>query len=136
MRQDCLEVRGALNAYGYGTLKYYGRVLMAHRVVYCGVNGIPYEAIAGDVVRHDCDNPACINPEHLSIGTTQDNVDDKMRRGRHQCCAGENNGRAKLTNAQSDEIRARHVPRCRINGQTALAREYGVHQSQISRIVN
>lgn len=136
MRQDCKEVRGALNAYGYGTLEYKGRSYMAHRLSYCFANGVEHEDIRDLVVRHDCDNPACVNPDHLSIGTVQDNVDDRVRRGRQHDNSGEKNGRSKLTNSQREEIRARYIPRCLVNGQAALAREYGVHQSQISRIVN
>src|SRR5690554_8143181 len=100
MRQDCKEVRGALNAYGYGTLKYKGRSYMAHRLSYCFANGVAHENILDFVVRHDCDNPACVNPDHLSIGTVQDNVDDRVRRGRQHDCSGEHNSQVKLTDEQ------------------------------------
>ena len=57
-----------------------------------------YRFRTGDVVRHSCDRPACCNPAHLFVGTLQDNVDDRVRRGRS--AYGERNGRAKLTGDQ------------------------------------
>lgn len=64
---------------GYGQLHTWPKVLKAHRVAYeLGHGAIP----EGAQVRHTCDNPPCCNPAHLSIGTSQDNHDDMVRRGR------------------------------------------------------
>lgn len=52
----------------------------AHRFAY--ELTYPEETITGKVIRHSCDNPKCVNPAHLSVGTTQENVNDKMVRGR------------------------------------------------------
>lgn len=86
-------------------------------------------------VCHSCDNPFCVNPDHLWLGTHHDNHNDKMKKGRHRngVSPGELNGSAKLTRAQVDEIRKRYIPRKVTMAQ--LAREYGVAKSQISFIV-
>jgi hypothetical protein len=78
---------------------------MAHRAAYEVVNGpIP----EGLFVCHKCDNPPCVNPEHLFVGTRQDNVDDRERKGRNKTqfpLYGEQHYRARLTWAAVREIR-------------------------------
>ena len=53
-----------------------------HRAEYCLANGLTLEDIAGLVVMHTCDNPRCINPEHLVLGTQRDNMLDMRNKGR------------------------------------------------------
>ncbi len=53
-----------------------------HRVAYCEANGVTLEAIKGIIVRHTCDNPGCVNPDHLILGSHQDNSNDMVQRGR------------------------------------------------------
>ena len=83
-------------------------------------------------VRHLCGKAICVNPHHLCWGTRAENERDKLLHGTHN--AGERNGRAKLTVAQVREIRRRYATEAVT--QTALAREYGVHSSMVSEIVN
>jgi len=64
---------------GYGRFTYDRKPYQAHRWIYEYLNG-PIEE--GLVVRHQCHNPACVNPEHLLLGTHQDNMDDMVRAGR------------------------------------------------------
>jgi hypothetical protein len=67
----------------------------AHRFAYAHFIGkIP----EGKFVLHNCDTPACVNPEHLFLGTHQENVDDMMKKGRKRTkpCKGSSNGRSKL----------------------------------------
>jgi hypothetical protein len=65
---------------GYGNFYFGGRVVPAHRAALALFRGVD----AGDrLVCHRCDNPRCVNPDHLFVGTHQDNADDKMRKGRH-----------------------------------------------------
>lgn len=92
------------NSDGYSMIKSYGKEIGIHRYMYRKYFG---EIPEGLVIRHKCDNPNCINPNHLEIGTIQDNVDDRVKRGRqsHLGSKGEKNGRAKLTQLQVDEIR-------------------------------
>jgi hypothetical protein len=64
---------------GYGRLVINGKYVGAHRVAYEVSKG---RVMEGLFVCHHCDNPPCCNPAHLYAGTHQDNVDDKVRRGR------------------------------------------------------
>lgn len=127
----CWLWTGARNDFGYGLLVWGDHQTRAHRV--------SYEIHVGpvnpdDVVRHDCDNPPCVNPEHLQVGTHADNVNDKVSRGRargNPSC-GEEHNQAKLTWEAVDLIREQ-----RAKGQTvtALAKRYGVSRAAIRKAV-
>ena len=88
------------------------------------------------MVLHFCDNPPCINPEHLRVGTDAENVADRQARGRFvkgHVYRGETNPGAKLSNQQVSDLRTRYAQ----GGirQEALASEYGITQSYVSEIV-
>ena len=109
---------------GYGMLSHGNKTVSAHRIAYAAYHGpIP----SGMVVRHTCDNPSCINPDHLCHGTQQDNVMDRDARGRRDV-KGEQVGTAKLTEADVLDIRASVLP------GTALAEKYSISPSTISLI--
>lgn len=78
----CIEFRGETNNHGYGrfVVRRNGRRHrpLAHRIAYAMVADID----PGAVVRHSCDNPPCVNPEHLLVGTQRDNILDARDRGR------------------------------------------------------
>lgn len=101
----CVPFDGAIS-HGYGVLRHEGRIVRAHRLSFCQANGMRLADIAGLQVRHRCDNPECINPAHLELGTHTDNMRDMAERGRNRQPKGEGNGRSKLTTAQVAEIRA------------------------------
>jgi hypothetical protein len=135
-RGDCHEWQGALTYNGYGRIGVNGKVQRVHRVAYELAHGPIPEGI---VVCHRCDNPRCCNPDHLFLGTTQENVDDKVQKGRHKPFTsdrviGEKNPRALLTAADVTKIRKRYTT----SGVTLkqLASEYGVHFDTISKAVN
>jgi hypothetical protein len=93
----------------------------------------------GYVVCHRCDNPSCVNPDHLFVGTVADNNLDKKLKGRQRAPKGEKQGKASLTNEQAREIRSRAVVGWRVgynNGSNIpqLAKEYGVPRELIRRI--
>lgn len=105
-----------------------GRKVLHHRLVYCTHNGVSLSSIEGKVVRHTCDNPACINPEHLILGTQADNIADRQAKGRQ--AKGESHASNKLKEADVLAIRA-----ARANIK-ALATQYGVTPQTIGAILN
>lgn len=86
---------------GYGQLTHEGRPHLAHRVSWEIANN--RTATPDQKVRHTCDNPPCVNPRHLILGTSLDNSRDMVERGRSSF--GERNGRSKLTEDTVIEIR-------------------------------
>lgn len=125
---DCWEWVGHMTTTGYGNFSVQRKFVSAHRAAWEFVNGpIP----DGMCVCHKCDNRRCVNPSHLFLGTVRENNNDRDRKGRHAKLAGERHGCAKLTARQVAEIRDKYPGVT----QTALAKEYGVHQTLISLIV-
>lgn len=84
--------------------------------------------IDGMQIRHTCDQPRCINPNHLVIGTNDDNVCDRQDRNRQ--AKGENNGWSKLTNDQAKDIKYNHADK----STSELASMYGVGYDCIRQI--
>ena len=97
MPSGCWQWTGKQQVYPVTRLN--GRKIAAHRYVFERVNGY-----APQVVMHKCDNPLCLNPEHLAAGTHVSNRADCVAKGRQ--ARGERNGRSKLTAAQVAEIRS------------------------------
>lgn len=108
---------------GYGTLKYKNKSkFYAHRAAYeLAIGPIP----EGLLVLHKCDNRLCINPEHLYIGTHEDNMRDVRERNRRK---GDKSGNRKLTQEQVNEIRASK------DNNGVLGRRYGVSRKHVYRI--
>jgi hypothetical protein len=79
-------------------------------------------------VLHRCDNPPCVNPAHLFIGSQADNVADMIAKGRAHDCRGEGGGNVKLTAQQVIAIRAEPLL------QRQIAVKYGIERSVVSRI--
>ncbi len=77
--ESCWEWRGARSGDGYGTFQLPNKLIGAHRMAYILYKG---EIPAGLCVCHKCDNPICINPEHLFLGTVVDNNRDRDTKGR------------------------------------------------------
>jgi hypothetical protein len=120
----CLEFQGWLNNKGYGQIGIRGRRLMyTHRLAWIAAYG---EIPAGMYVCHRCDNPACCNPEHLFLGTAQDNTSDMLGKGRHRVLIGEQNPRTKLTASDCADIRA---ARAAGESNRSIAQRYGMPKS-------
>lgn len=90
----------------------------------------------GLCVLHRCDNPSCVNPEHLEPGTRIDNNADRDRKGRQGNHKGTCNGRAKLTESQAAEIRQRYRRGSRDANIRALAQEFGLSRSAVQYLVS
>lgn len=96
----CWEWSGGRDRRNYGHLEVNRRNILAHRFSWTLHFGpIP----KGMLVCHSCDNPGCVRPDHLFLGTKKDNAQDAKRKGRKP--KGENHPSAKLTNEQVEEIR-------------------------------
>jgi hypothetical protein len=107
---DCWEWKGGLDKANYGIFSFtddgINMDIKAHRAAYETATGILIPD--GKCVLHECDNPPCCKPNHLRVGTHQDNMQDMINKGRQSHInvnVGENNGRSKLIWAQVKEIR-------------------------------
>ena len=120
---------------GYGVIWKAPKVLLAHRVAWELTYGPIPEGLQ---ILHHCDNPACVNPTHLFIGTNYDNVCDSVSKGRRS--SGENHPNALLTTARVSEIRKIYAlkgNRCtRDISQRKLAYQYGVNRRTIQNILS
>lgn len=117
----CWEWIGSTN-YEYGQLWLNGKVVLAHIISYEMHRGaIP----KGQVVMHSCDNPLCVRPEHLSLGTPKDNVIDALTKGRYL---------GRETRKLSKEVRQRLKERIRAGEKhKILAAEFGLAMRTVQR---
>ena len=72
----CWLWKGSVNGSGYGTIGYFSKQILAHRLSYM----IFRAKITEEIVCHKCDNPLCVNPKHLFIGTARDNLEDSRHK--------------------------------------------------------
>ena len=127
----CWEWTGKWRSNGYGIIKVGDHGYIASRIAWLLSNGPIPEGL--DVL-HRCDNPLCVNPDHLFLGTHTDNMRDMAAKGRRASFRGEKNGLAKLTPELVAEIR-------RLRAETgmyqrALAKRFRVTQSTIWAVLN
>lgn len=124
---DCWEWTGGVDRYGRFWTGSHSA--LAHRVSWELANGPVPDGLC---VLHSCDNPVCVNPDHLFVGTNADNTQDALQKGRLIFPRGEHHGNSRLTEADVLAIReaARHA------SQAQVAAQFGTHQGTISKIVN
>lgn len=122
----CWYWTACLNDRGYGMLSISsGRYQLAHRISYTLYVGVIHNDL---FVCHSCDNPACVNPNHLFLGTPTDNMRDMVMKGRQPKNVGEGNPNAKLS--IDDVLFIRSIPRGRgVAGQ--LATKFSVTRTTI-----
>lgn len=125
----CLNWIGHATERGYGMLKIRaGFTVRSHRFAYYLAHG---EFDQSMNVLHTCDNPRCVNPLHLFLGTTKDNSDDMVTKGRS--LKGERNPESKLTNTIVADILLRY--RGGMATPKQLSEEFGVTYNCINLIV-
>ncbi len=111
---------------GYGILPANGPSIRAHRFSF----EYHVEPIKeGNVICHTCDNPSCVNPDHLFQGTTKDNCDDMISKGRDKMIGSRNN-KSKLTESDIPKIRSSK------EHNSSIALRFGVSESTIKRVKN
>lgn len=125
--KGCWLWQGLVRPDGYGAMRYEGREQGTHRVawkLFLGRIG------PKQVVCHRCDTRACVNPEHLFLGTALDNAQDMAQKGRS--LRGEKHGSAKLTTLQVSRIKVMLAEDKMFMSE--IAREFGVSQTAIHAI--
>lgn len=130
---DCINWQGATNGKGYGITWFKKKKEYAHRVAYIKIHGkIP----KGMVICHSCDNPSCVNPKHLWLGTYSDNAKDmiaKSRQGAGVLKPKYEHQRLKISLEQAEEVR-----RLYSTGQYStrqLAPMFKIGKSQVHKII-
>lgn len=124
----CWIFTGRCNMHGYGTISFENKPVLAHRMAYilC-IDDIPSEMN----VLHTCDNPPCVNPDHLFLGTQQINVADMVSKGRNFIPSLDNNPNAKLSLKEVKEIKELLYTSVK---QIDIAVKYRVSKQTISEI--
>ena len=126
---ECWIWTGAKDGKGYGRLWHEGKLQQAHRVAWQIENGpIPNSLLAC----HHCDNPPCVRPDHLFLGTVKDNAEDMVSKGRNRSghFVGQDHPRAILTEDQVMAIRALEGSMSR----PKIAAQFGVAAITVTRI--
>ena len=134
MNLQCIDhgCKGDKGGYARAWLTLNGKRICTfkHRRIYFELTGqLP------EVVRHKCDNPRCINPDHLEGGTQQDNMNDMKERGQVAPQDNTHNLMCKFSDAVVAAIRSEYVPYSTHASGRALARKYGMSFQQVSAIV-
>ena len=129
----CWEWTGATNGVGYGRISIEGKSILTHRFSYSLVYGpVP----DGMLVCHHCDNPGCVKPSHLFIGTQSDNLKDAFGKGRltPPCIRGEAHVSSKLVENDVHEIRRLYATG-RVT-QAVLGKMWRISEVMAGKIVN
>jgi hypothetical protein len=131
---------------GYGIFGIDGKDLKAHRYSYSACVGVIPDGLC---ICHQCDNPTCVNPKHLFLGTNKQNTQDRHNKNRdakgitsgaythpEARRIGEDNGNAKLSTDIVVAIRSEYKPHSKDCDQKQLAKKYNISKEQVYRIIH
>lgn len=128
----CWNWTAAKKGNGYGAFYFEGALRGAHRVSLHLFKGLPVDTPLDAM--HSCDNPGCVNPDHLSYGTRVDNMQDASCKGRTRNVSdwsGAKNPKAKLAPNQRTELEGMISAG---RGTRELAREFGITRARVQQI--
>ena len=123
--------KGAMNATGYPIIWHDGKARMALRVKWEQDHGVPIPK--GRCICHKCDNPSCINPKHLFLGSYADNLRDMRLKGRERHAVGVDHGLSIFVPDEVRDIRRKYSQGARIRD---LHKEYKCSRTAIHKIVH
>jgi hypothetical protein len=123
-KRNCWKWLGSKHGKGYGHFKVDGNVEKAHRVSVKLLKGIDIGDLQGC---HTCDTPDCVNPDHVFIGTNEDNKNDRQEKKRH--AHGETHARCLLT--ENEVLKIRDIE---IGSHSEIAKRYGVSKGTVTHI--
>lgn len=132
---ECWEWSGRLNHGGYGKFSIAGRYFVASRVSYAVHNGL--HDLGGMLVCHTCDNPRCVNPNHLFLGTSLDNFWDCVKKGRVSSSSrgGDSPSKRPIPKLTEDDVRYIRSEYMLLPAQS-IADKFGIHPSAVSSIAH
>lgn len=123
----CVEWQGYTGKGGYGLMWHNGGPKKTHRLAY----ELFVEPPGTLCVLHRCDNPRCVNPAHLFLGTKKQNNEDRDRKGRQNCPRGERHHKAKLNASKVRDVRRRVA---RGESTRAVGARFGITSATVSNI--
>ncbi len=123
MLNDCINSHSGTK-HPYGRKRVNGKIVYMHRLAWEDANGTIPDGLC---VLHKCDNPACINVDHLFLGTHKENMEDRDRKGRHR------SQHRHSTQEQREKIR--DLYKSGMN-KAEISRTVGLHRTTVVRILN
>ncbi len=124
----CMRWIGTHDTDGYGVIKWFGKMVKAHRIAYEQVHG---ELLDNLVIQHTCDVRDCVNPEHLILGSLRENRKDCVEKKRH--AFGSKHGNAKLIERDVKTIRLMYEFGY---SQEEISKKFDINKSNVGHIVS
>lgn len=130
MATDCILTTYALEANGYARQRINGKRILVHRLAYAKHHKLSLAELEGKVVMHTCDNRACVNPNHLVLGTQSENIKDMWDKGRFSDATAKAMWNGKFTEQEIIDIRNKAGKQ----QYKDVAAEYGIAPTTVADI--